>query len=176
MTTSFFRISARGDSSAYDGKTRLFRRGAFEGEDMTSVNCLMFTLISVNKINQKILKNIQSDVEEEFAKRNISIDDEHYIKYLEDKYPHYRKDILEEFGTPPKNNQKALFLARALSELIGLSPEGRFYQSVSESLKKHKKSYSFDFIFSKEETSICVISEDKDMEINGKIIERKSKD
>jgi hypothetical protein len=69
-----------------------------------------------------------------------------------------------------------LFLARALSELIGLSPEGRFHQSVSESLKKHKKSYSFDFIFSKEETSICVISEDKDMEINGKIIERKSKD
>ena len=109
MTTSFFRISARGDSSAYDGKTRLFRRGAFEGEDMTSVNCLMFTLISVNKINQKILKNIQSDVEEEFAKRNISIDDEHYIKYLEDKYPHYRKDILEEFGTTPKNNQKLCF-------------------------------------------------------------------
>ena len=97
MTTSFFRISARGDSSAYGGKTRLFRRGAFEGEDMTSVNCLMFTLISINKINQKIFKNIQSDVEEEFAKRNISIDDEHYIKYLEDKYPHYRKDILEEW-------------------------------------------------------------------------------
>lgn len=176
MTTSFFRISARGDSSAYGGKTRLFRRGAFEGEDMISVNCLMFTLISINKINQKIFKNIQSDVEEEFAKRNISIDDEHYIKYLEDKYPHYRKDILKEFGTTPKNNQKALFLARALSELIGLSPEGRFHQSVSESLKTHKESYSFDFIFSKEETSICVISEDKDMEINGKIIERKSKD
>lgn len=176
MTTNFFRISARGDSSAYGGKTRLFRRGAFEGEDMTPVNCLMFTLISINKINQKIFKNIQSDVEEEFAKRNISIDDEHYIKYLEDKYPHYRKDILEEFGITPKNNQKALFLARALSELIGLSPEGRFHQSVSESLKKHKKSYSFNFIFSKEETSICVISEDKDMEINGKIIERKSKD
>lgn len=176
MTTSFFRITARGDSSAYGGKTRLFRRGAFKGEDMTPVNCLMFTLISINKINRKIFKNIQSDVEEEFAKRNISIDDEHYIKYLEDKYPHYRKDILEEFGTTPKNNRKALFLARALSELIELSPEGKFCQSVSESLEKHKESYSFDFIFSKDETSICVISKGKDMEINGKIIERKDKD
>lgn len=176
MTISFFRISARGDNSAYGGKTRLFRRGAFEGEDMTPVNCLMFTLISINKINQKIFKNIQSDVEEEFAKRNISIDDEHYIKYLEDKYPHYRKDILEEFGTTPKNNRKALFLARALSELIESSPEGKFCQSVSESLEKHKDSYSFDFIFSKDETSICVISKGKDMEINGKIIERKGKD
>lgn len=176
MITSFFRITARGDSSAYGGKTRLFRRGAFEDEDMTPVNCLMFTLISINKINQKIFKNIQSDAEEEFAKRNISIDDEHYKKYLEDKYPHYRKDILEEFGTTPKNNQKALFLARALSELIELSPEGKFCQSVSESLEKHKESYSFDFIFSKDEASICVISKGKDMEINGKIIERKDKD